>query len=784
MKNRKGITLISLVITVIVLAILASIATYSGINVIRSSKFTAFTAELKIMQTHVNAIYEENEEAEYGEAIENANPQVQEQAKKVFTEAASGITNKEGYRYWSAEYIKDNLKIEGVEQSFFVNLEKRSIVSYEGLEYEGRTYYTLEQLPNGLYNADYEELSGTPTFDVKTEEIENDKWRFTISNIQYNGYINKWQVSYQLEGKNYWNTTEDLSFVVEEQGNYKIKLVNEKIESSEKEVVLAREYVKDRLILHYDGINNTGEGDDKHSNTTMTWKDLSGQENNATLNGFNNTETSGWKENRLVFDGEDDWVRLKNIIKNQEAFTIEYVANKKRNKSWEYLWGVKANYFGLESNAADSRLWYYCNNEKKEHVSITDIKGNNNEVVSNTIAINGKLMKIYKNGIKLREIEVENLPSVYTTVGDNFGIGADGDGNYKTMIDYYTFRIYDKALSDAEIRKNYEIDKNRFELSEKLMTVEEAKTQQKTFEAETMLQDNFGNKVVVPEGFKIATDSSDNVTGGVVIEDVSYGETAGSQFVWIPVGTVYKNVNQTENTIITLGRYDFDIATGQPSAYSGSNKEENAKDTANLLKYGNTIAKDIEAFRTSATRNGGYYIGKYEARVANKRIAKTENDAELEKVTVKGSDFVYNYIKQSQAANLSQRMYENKPFTSDLMNSYAWDTAIEFLQEFDNRTTAKNLVYSRQNSLNTSFAEKGTNNLTDINQQDKICNIWDMASNDYEWTTETYGSVTLPCVCRGGGYNDNSSDHRTSNRYPDYITTSISSYSFRVVLYL
>lgn len=58
MKNTRtsGITLISLVITIIVLIILASVATYSGIEVVKSSNVTAFTTELKILQTNVDKI--------------------------------------------------------------------------------------------------------------------------------------------------------------------------------------------------------------------------------------------------------------------------------------------------------------------------------------------------------------------------------------------------------------------------------------------------------------------------------------------------------------------------------------------------------------------------------------------------------------------------------------------------------------------------------------------------------------------------------------------------------
>ena len=97
------------------------------------------------------------------------------------------------------------------------------------------------------------------------------------------------------------------------------------------------------------------------------------------------------------------------------------------------------------------------------------------------------------------------------------------------------------------------------------------------------------------------------------------------------------------------------------------------------------------------------------------------------------------------------------------MNSYAWDTAIVFLQKFDNRANKASLKpYSRQNSLNTSLASQGTNSLEDISKQDVICNVWDMASNCFEWTTETYSYSDYPCANRGGWCDD--SDGYTSVR--------------------
>lgn len=231
-NNKNGITLISLVVTVAILTILLSVATYSGLNVIESAKLTAFTTEMKIMQTQVNSIYENYDgKTQYGETIEET---YKMQADKVFGELTKDTSIKDytGYTYWSKDYIKNELKIEGVEQAFFVNIPKRKIVSYEGLNYDGKTYYALEQLPDSLYNVEYQgESAEIPSFDMLVEEIGDSKWRITISNIQYTGYIDKWQVVYKVQGKDYWNSTDDLSFVVTTSGKYEVQIKNENIVS-------------------------------------------------------------------------------------------------------------------------------------------------------------------------------------------------------------------------------------------------------------------------------------------------------------------------------------------------------------------------------------------------------------------------------------------------------------------------------------------------------------------------------------------------------------------------
>ena len=285
----------------------------------------------------------------------------------------------------------------------------------------------------------------------------------------------------------------------------------------------------------------------------------------------------------------------------------------------------------------------------------------------------------------------------------------------------------------------------------------------------TEIKDAKNNKIVVPAGFKIVNGAT-TVDKGIVIEDVTETATKGSQFVWIPVGTITKADGTSVE--INLNRYTFD-SNGIPTAQD-SNVINSYYQELETSSKGNATAKSITNFKNSVVQNGGYYIGRYEARTATARNA-TGNA--LTQITEKGTENVYNYVTQLQAAQLSQNMYNSDKFTSDLINSYAWDTAIVFIQN-----CGTNTKYSRQNRLNTSLAQTGTNSLTDTSKIDVQCNIYDMASNIVEWTTETSGYSSYPCVSRGGYYND--SDYCTSGR--DYNNTSVSSsrVGFRPLLYL
>ena len=224
----------------------------------------------------------------------------------------------------------------------------------------------------------------------------------------------------------------------------------------------------------------------------------------------------------------------------------------------------------------------------------------------------------------------------------------------------------------------------------------------------TPLKDDLENVVKVPKGFGIAEDSGTKVEEGIVIEDAdSTRDTFGSQFVWVPVGTGIKvstEISASGTIDIPLGRYVFNTSTGAvDETLSKTQPSDQLKISASSSDYftegltdattSNTHAKDIATFISRANSNGGYYIARYEAGISGTTSSTTastlsdgstsKNSSSAAQIVTKAGVGVWNYINQSNAANVCQSMYNTSSdkVTSDLVNSYAWDTAIVFIQK-------------------------------------------------------------------------------------------------------
>ena len=317
----------------------------------------------------------------------------------------------------------------------------------------------------------------------------------------------------------------------------------------------------------------------------------------------------------------------------------------------------------------------------------------------------------------------------------------------------------------------------------------------------TKAVDTYGNKITIPKGFKVLAhgteagsatytysgDTIPAVQDGIVIEN----GTDGNQFVWVPVGTIKNKSDDSKGatSTITLGRYSSFTATNgvytpaqvasvenYTQAVEISNKYQELstfRDGSKSDGSENATARNLAEFISTSLSNGGYYIARFEA------------SGTASKITSKYNQTLLNNITQPNAAKAAREMYgevkENDEliYASDLVNSYAWDTAIIFIQTYSTETDASN--YASKNK-SASFANTGINN-------DKYCNIWDMSGNVFEWTTEssTYSSASFFCPCvRRGGYCSTRgiAGSYTSYRNNFYTAYSDSIHGLRPLLYV
>jgi prepilin-type N-terminal cleavage/methylation domain-containing protein len=199
--------------------------------------------------------------------------------------------------------------------------------------------------------------------------------------------------------------------------------------------------------------------------------DLSGYGNNGTLNNFNFTETSGWTTGKigkaLIFDGVDDWVRVSNtpsldINKNVSVFAW---VNRSRIVDWErilgkyYYSGGNTGSWELDLGQGYLRCIFNINGIWR---SANAPAGTNNATGTWYFVgcvYDGSRLYNYVNGeLKATSIASGNI----TTTTYPLAIGTTSNGTdiqnvIQGIID--ELRIYNRALSDSEIKALYEATK-------------------------------------------------------------------------------------------------------------------------------------------------------------------------------------------------------------------------------------------------------------------------------------------------------------------------------------
>ena len=291
-----------------------------------------------------------------------------------------------------------------------------------------------------------------------------------------------------------------------------------------------------------------------------------------------------------------------------------------------------------------------------------------------------------------------------------------------------------------------------------------------------------GKTAWIPKGFTVSGISTEqDVDNGLVIYDIPEGttpdwtnpdsvKTAYNQFVWIPVEV---KSTDTENSIASFYRsaWTANASTGGERT-TGLSTDITEPDSTNDTADKTGIADQITELTKSIYKYGGFYIGRYEAGSTTERTSSSSQTAEF---VVQQDKYPYNYVTWGKSMldvsegvvylcnNLYSPTNTNYGAISMLCTGASWDSMLDFIKDpshsvtdsktwgnYDDSETYK--VYRGSLYSNSAWSTANTTAGTDVTKNKSILlttgaternsskNIYDVAGNVFEWTTESYSS--------------------------------------------
>ncbi len=252
----------------------------------------------------------------------------------------------------------------------------------------------------------------------------------------------------------------------------------------------------------------------------------------------------------------------------------------------------------------------------------------------------------------------------------------------------------------------------------------------------------------IPEGYKHICGEWNN---GFVIERCS----DGSQFVWVPVGSLDSNG--------TLDGVSFTEKFGRRNYRNDKFSEGGFHE-----RLTNELALQLE----SVKKYGGFYISRYHISKSSKGKPQS----------VKG---VMPWVKINfdDAKKVASTIEDSGTVKSHLTFGAEYDSVLEWFIKSNARTRSE-IAKNSTNWGNHWNTENPPRRVVEIGSREKWCtnNIYDFAGNVDEWTQEKNDSSCR--VIRGGYYNADGDYYPVAYRSYDYPYYRYFSTGFRATLYI
>ena len=277
-----------------------------------------------------------------------------------------------------------------------------------------------------------------------------------------------------------------------------------------------------------------------------------------------------------------------------------------------------------------------------------------------------------------------------------------------------------------------------------------------------------------PKGENILTESNPGKTYSKQDQEPTIN---GPYLLKVKTATEEKTVMLGVHSLYAVDTYADWMVTEEYAKINGATLDQlldgnTIEETYALIGQMQKESEETEDYTERVNNNGGFFIGRYEASNNN------------ENMIVQKDKTSWNYVSYTTALEKCTSKYTGKSYTSSLLTGAAWDRTLGWIYETGNKTEMQivgdSKDWGKYNDDTFSGTTGGIN--TGSKEETKANNIYDLAGNMWEWTTE----AMLPDyrVNRGGEYYRSASSYPSCGRLrrsPDPYDSGI---GFRPAIYL